>query len=71
MELKGEDAAEILPLVKEGLRQTFEDFDETSPGDNVLIFEEPELFHILARLYARLGKIHEAIRISIVEYYIL
>ena len=61
MELRGEDAADILPLVIDGLMQTYEDFNEQSPGNNVLIFEEPELFHTLARLKARLGELQEAI----------
>lgn len=63
MELQGRQEDEIVPLVLEALNQTYDDFDENSPGDRVLIFEEPELFHTLARLYARQGNISTSIRI--------
>ena len=63
LELKGKPVDEIMPLVIEGLMQTLDDFDENSPGDNVLIFEEPELFHTLAKLYARQGNLSKAIKI--------
>ena len=62
LELQGRDAAEIIPLVVEGIKLTFVEFNEDSPGDDVLIFEEPELFHTMARLYARLGRIQDSIR---------
>lgn len=63
LELKGEPIDEIMTLVIEGLNQTFDDFNENSPGDKVLVFEEPELFHTLAKLYARNGDLHKAVRV--------
>ena len=63
LELQGKPDNIIMPLVLEGIKQTFDGFDENSPGDKILIFEEPELFHTLARLHARNGRLHDAIRI--------
>jgi len=63
LEQQGKTVDEIMLLVISGIKETFEDFDEKSPGKNVLLFEEPELFHTLARLYARKGQLSDAIRI--------
>jgi len=63
MELKNEIPDNIITVVTEGIKLTFENFDENSPGDVVLIFEEPELFHVLANCYAKKGKFGKAIKI--------
>ena len=63
MELQGVDATDILPLVIEGLNETYKSFNERSPGSDVLLFEEPDLFHTMARLYARLDRLQDGIRI--------
>jgi len=63
LELKGEPTDEIMDLVIEGLKQTFDDFNEDSPDNKILVFEEPELFHTLAKLYAHNGDLHRAIRV--------
>jgi len=63
MELQGEPPDLIIPITIKGIKQTYEHFNDKSPGNDVLIFEEPELFHTLARCYSRIGKIHEAVRI--------
>ena len=62
MELKGEPIDEMLKVVTEAISLTFEDFSDDSPGDAVLVFEEPELFHLLARLHARNHEVKKAIR---------
>ncbi|MCL2226471.1 MAG: helix-turn-helix domain-containing protein [Oscillospiraceae bacterium] len=62
MELQEKQADDIIPLVAEALEQTFDGFDGSSPGSKVLIFEEPELFHTLSRLYAQKGRLAEAIK---------
>ena len=62
-EIRGGSPEEIIPVVLEGIKQTYEEFDENAPGENLLIFEEPELFHTLARQYARQGRANEAVRI--------
>jgi len=62
LELQGKPADKIMPLVLSGINETFEDFSENSPGDKVLVFEEPELFHILAKLHARNGNMSAAIK---------
>ena len=62
-EQQGKPADEIMPLVREGLMETLEDLDENSPGDIVLVFEEPELFHTLARLHAAKGSYQVAAKI--------
>ena len=63
LEQQGEPVSKIMPLVIQGLNKTYPDLDDTSPGATVLLFEEPELFHTLARCYARLGDHPTAIRI--------
>ncbi|MCL2841184.1 MAG: helix-turn-helix transcriptional regulator [Defluviitaleaceae bacterium] len=63
LEKKGQAFDVVMPLVYEVLQQTFEHLNENSPKDTVLIFEEPELFHTMARAYARMGKLSNAIRI--------
>ena len=63
MELQGKETAEILSIVLEAILQTYKEFNEDSPGNDVLLFEEPVLFHILAKLYARLGRRQDSIRI--------
>jgi len=63
LELQGKLDDEILPMVLDGIGITYDDLDENSPGDKVLLFEEPELFHTLARIYARKGELKAAIKI--------
>ena len=63
LELQGKPASEIMPLVYEGLMLTLDDFNEDSPGEAVLVYEEPELFHTLARLHAKGGNFASAIKI--------
>ena len=63
MELQSESPETIIPIAIKGIKQTYEHFNDKSPGNDVLLFEEPELFHTLARSYARTGKMQDAIRI--------
>ena len=63
MELRGDEPADILPLVLEGIKETYKEFDEHSPSEDVLLFEEAELFHTLAKIYGRMGRIRDGIRI--------
>ena len=63
-ELQGQPIDIILPLVIEAIRLTYPNFDENkSPGKNILVLEEPGLFHLLAKLYIQQGKIDTALRI--------
>ena len=64
MELQGLPYEQILPITLDALFQTYEDFDEESPGDVVLFFEEAGLFHLLAKIYANTGKTTRAIKIA-------
>jgi len=61
LELQENPVEDIMPLVLEALSLTYENLASDSPGDNVLIFEEPELFHVLASCYARKSDISRAI----------
>ena len=63
LELRGKNPSHILPLVIGGIKETYREFNENSPGTDVLLFEEADLFHTLARLYARLGRHGDSIRI--------
>jgi transcriptional regulator with XRE-family HTH domain len=60
-ELQGKSANQILPLVIEGMKETFENFDVSALSDTVLVFEESELLHTKARVLAKAGKLFEAI----------
>jgi len=63
LEMQGAPSNEIMPLVQKGIKETYDDFNESSPGEKVLILEEPELFHTLARLHIRNGDLPAAARI--------
>ena len=63
LELQKQPDDVIISVVIEGIKLTYNNFNENSPGDMVLVFEEPGLFHTLARCYARIGRVREAIRI--------
>ncbi|MCL2187414.1 MAG: helix-turn-helix transcriptional regulator [Defluviitaleaceae bacterium] len=62
-EQQGHDAAKIMPLIKEGLQQTFFDLEKINLKKSALLFEEPELLHTLARIYAKLNNTTEAMHI--------
>jgi len=62
-ELQGKSIDDILPLLDEGMRETFENFDDNDIPDKVLILEEPELLHTKARLLAKSGQLDDAILI--------
>jgi len=62
-ELKGYSMEDIIPLVEEGMTETFGTFTDKSIADTVLILEEPELMHTKARLLAKSGKLEDAILI--------
>jgi len=53
----------ILELIIEALAQTFHMPDTSIPGTTPLLYEEPELFHTLARMRAKNGNLNEAIRV--------
>ena len=63
LEMQNKPPKEIMPLVTKALLMTIPDMGKTSPGSNLLILEEPELFFTLARLQAADGNVQEAIRI--------
>jgi len=63
MELQGRPDNEIMLLVQEGLEITLENSNTNDPRNIALLFEEPELFHTLARIHARKGDTSTAIRI--------
>lgn len=60
-EMEGKPANKILKLIDEAFFETYECFDDTKIGEFVLVLEEPDLLHTKARIYAKTGKIHEAI----------
>ncbi|MCL2362789.1 MAG: helix-turn-helix domain-containing protein [Defluviitaleaceae bacterium] len=63
MEHDGRPDYEIEAVIYQGLEITFDDIDDSSPGKTALLFEEPELFHTLARIRARQGELVSAVRI--------
>ena len=63
MELAEEPDDKVLTIVKEALGITYENLTNESPGKDVLVFDEPELFHTLARVSARQGNVAIAIQI--------
>jgi len=65
LEKQGHSPGEILPQVMEALNLTYNNFNETSPGDTILLFEETELFHTLARMHIAQGNTPDAVRILI------
>ena len=65
LEQQGQPADTIMPLVIQGLNKTYEELNDTSPGATVLIYEEPELFHTLARCHAMSGNYPTAKRILV------
>ena len=62
-EKQGKPAQHIRALVKKGLALTFNKSDKAIPGTTALLYEEPELFHTLARTYAIDDNLPEAIRV--------
>jgi len=63
MELVEEPDDRVLSIVKEAIGITYENLTNESPGWDVLVFDEPELFHTLARVSARQGNVATAIQI--------
>jgi len=63
MELRGEPASDILPIIDEGMAITFEDFQVNAVKGVALILEEPELIHTKARVYAKAGEYDAAVEI--------
>jgi len=61
-ELQGKPIDEILPLIEEGMTETFASYkDDADITTKVLVLEEPELMHTKARLLAKSGKVDDAI----------
>ena len=65
LEQQDQPASKIMTLAIQGLNETYPNLDSTSPGTAVLVYEEPELFHTLARQHARQGDYPTAKRILI------
>ena len=63
LEQQGKPAPFIREMVIKGLALTFNKPDKTVPGTTALLYEEPELFHTLARTHAQSGNLTEAIRV--------
>jgi len=53
LEQQGKPPDIVLPLINEGLALTLENFGIPELKGKVLLFEEPELLHSLARVYAK------------------
>jgi len=62
MEMMGEPADQILPLIEEALKITFEGV-ENDDREKIFILEEPDLLHTKARIHAKNGKLDDALRI--------
>ena len=62
-ELLGKDSSQILTLIDEALRITYENFSDNDLGKVALILEEPALLHTRARVYMKDGNIEAAIKI--------
>ena len=62
-ERQGKHPDDILPLLNEGMKLTFENFDENKLQRRILLFEEAEILHTMALLKARSGDLHAAIRL--------
>jgi len=62
-ELQDRPSSDIFPLIEAGMTETFDNFDENTLLDKVLILEEPELLHTKARLLAKNGEFDNAIGI--------
>ena len=56
---------EVLPLVEDGLDITYENWRDVESEYKILIFEEPELFHVLAKQFENMGEWQRAIQIAI------
>jgi len=61
LEQTGAPAAEIMPLIEEGMSITFPEYKECTVADAILIFEESELLHTKARILFNDGKPEESI----------
>jgi len=62
-ELHGKPPELILPLIEQGMALTYKNFDYNDLDDKVLILEESELLHSMARMYEKSGDTAKAIRI--------
>jgi len=60
-EQQGKSIEEILPLIEEGMTETFYNFNDVDIADKVFVLEEPELMYTKARLLASSGQLKEAI----------
>ena len=63
--LLGKHPNQIYPLIEDGIKITFNNFDETELHGKTLVLEESELIHTLACTKASDGKLDEAIEILI------
>ena len=54
---------EVFPLVRQGLELTGCKYNNPGPNQDILIFEELDLLHTLAKLYAKSGNRKQAIKI--------
>jgi transcriptional regulator with XRE-family HTH domain len=53
----------LYPLIQKGIAQTLKKYDEENLHDVLLIYEEPTLFHFLAKTHLRAGNVSAATRI--------
>jgi len=61
--LQGEPSEDILSLIEKGLAETFENNNESDVDSEVLVLEEPDLYHTKACVYARDGNYDNAVYI--------
>jgi len=62
-ELQNKSASQIIPLIEQGMAQTFENFDLDNLEGKILILEESELLHTKARVIAKAGEVGTAVKI--------
>ncbi|MCL2189501.1 MAG: helix-turn-helix transcriptional regulator [Defluviitaleaceae bacterium] len=63
LEQQGQPPEAVMPLVQEGLRQTYGEAEIEITENTAHILEEAPLFHTMARTYRRMGDLPQAIRI--------
>ncbi|MCL2604241.1 MAG: helix-turn-helix domain-containing protein [Defluviitaleaceae bacterium] len=61
--LLGEPPEPLLKLIREGISQTLHKYDAADINNALLVYEEPILFHTMAKVYLREGDTVTAIRI--------
>jgi len=61
--LQGISPKILILEIKKAIKLTLKNYDEKNFGDVALVCEEPQLFHLLAKTYARAGDFPSAIQI--------